>query len=297
MERSSNNNGKLYSYLGLIFVIFVWGISPLVSLYFYNYFSPTIRVFMGAITGSIALFFISFKKLKLLNKQYFILACSTGFFLAAANILQKIGLKYSTPTHYAFLENLSVIVVPVILFVLTKKKPNFLTIFAAILCLVSSFVLTGMFGQKTELFSGDILCALAGILYGVNIAVTGTYAKKVYVPLYLMLQTFTEAIISLISAIVFDQTGIEKIFFTFDIKLIVMNTLFVILASTLCWIIRTNAMKKIAPNVVAVMMPFSSTVTMLFSVITGKDTLTRSLIIGAVLGLIAVIISGLSDKE
>lgn len=293
--KNTFKNSKFSAYLGLIFVIFMWGVSPLVALYFYNFFSPTIRVFMGAFTGSIALFLISFKKLNLLTKKCFKLAVLTGVFLATANILQKIGLKYSTPTHYAFLENLSVIVVPIILFIITKKKPSFLTISAAFLCLASSFVLTGVFGEKNALFSGDILCALAGAFYGVNIAVTGTYAKEVYVPIYLMLQTATEAVISLISAIVFNATGIEKVFFTFDIKLIVANTIYVLISATLCWLIRTNAMKKVDPTVVSVMMPFSSVITTIASIIMGSDTLSLNLIIGVVLGLAAVIMSSFGD--
>ena len=290
-------SGKAASYAGLIFVIFMWGIAPLVTLYFYNYFSPTIRVCLGAVTGAVALFLISIRKLRAITKKCVCLAVITGTFLAIANILQKIGLKYSTPTHYAFLENLSVIVVPVILFFLTKKKPSWLTVSASIVCIVSSVILTGVLGEKNALYSGDILCALAGAFYGVNIAVTGTYAKEVYVPLYLMLQSTVEAVISLISAFVFDATGIEEIFFTFDVKVLALHTAFVLIVCTLCWLIRTSAMKKVSPTVVAIMMPFSSVVTTVISVILGSDTLSVSLIVGVVLGLAAVIMSCFGDRQ
>ncbi len=289
--------GKGRAYAGLIFVIFIWGISPLVTLYFYDFFSPTIRISIGAAVSGIAMLLISLPQRRLLDKSYFKIAVPTGACVAIANILQKIGLQYTTPTHYAFLENLSVVLVPVLLFLLTRKKPNALTITASFLCLVSSMILTGMLtGGATVNWTGDLLCALAGLFYGVNIAVTGTYAKRFFVPLYLTIQILVEALISFVSALVFDAVGIEEILFTPDLLPILLNVGFVLISSTLGWLIRTNAMKKVDPTVVAVMMPFSSVVTTIASIFMGKDTVSYTLIIGAVLGFVAIILSGLGDR-
>ena len=113
-------SGKKLAYAGLIFVIVLWGISPLITLQFYPYYSPTIRIIMGSFICAAALLLISWRKRHLLTKQYFLIAIPTGFFMALANILQKIGLQYTTPTHYAFLENLSCLTVPLLLFFFIK---------------------------------------------------------------------------------------------------------------------------------------------------------------------------------
>ena len=289
---------KHLAYLGLVFVILIWGINPLITLRFYKNYSPTIRISFGALTSAIALLIISRRKLNLLNKTYFIIAVPTGFFMSLANIVQKIGLQYTTPTHYAFLENLSVIVVPILLIFFLKKKPSFLTIFSAILCLFSSFILTGMTTVTNGVsVVGDLLCALAGIFYGVNIAGTGAFAKKLHTPLYLTIQMFTEVIVSFVGVIIFDVTEIEKIVFDFDWRLILANIVIVFISSTICWLIRTNAMKVVDATVVAIMMPFSSVVTAIVSTLTGNDTLTVNLIVGVTLGLIAIILSGLGDHK
>lgn len=289
---------KCLAYLGLVFVILMWGISPLITLHFYKYYSPTIRISFCSLTSAIALLIISRKKLKFLNKTYFIVAVPTGFFMSLANIVQKIGLQYTTPTHYAFLENLSVIIVPILLIFFLKKKPSYLTIFAAVLCLFSSFILTGMTTDTNGVsVVGDILCALAGIFYGVNIAGTGAFAKKLYTPLYLTIQIFTELIVSFIGAIIFNYTGIEKIMFDFDLRIILANIVYVFISSTICWLIRTNAMKVVDATVVAIMMPFSSVVTTIVSILTGNDTLTANLIVGVTLSFIAIILSGLGDRQ
>ena len=294
----NSDKAKQIAYLGLIFVILVWGVVPLITLKFYEVYSPTLRVAFLSLVCSVALFVISRKKLHLLDRSYFRVAIPTGIFLCLGNILQKIGLQYTTPTHYAFLENLSVLIVPVLLYAFTRKKPGILTVSGAILCLVSCFLLTGMGKEQGETsWLGDVLCALSGLAYGVNIAGTGVFAKKLYAPLYLMVQMSTETVISFGFALCLHTSGMEPIFFSLDWRWILGNVAIALINSTLCWIIRVNAMKHIDASVVAVMMPFSSVVTTVLSIAAGKDTLSMGLIGGTVLGLIAVILSGLGDRK
>jgi len=291
-------NRKALAYCGLIFVVLIWGISPLVTKRFYEFYSPTVRLAYSSFFCALSLLVISWNKRKLLNKSYFAVAIPTGFFLGLADILQKVGLQYTTPTHYAFLENLSCIVVPILLFFFIRKKSGPLTILAALLCLCSSFVLTGWTGgMNKSVLIGDILCAAAGIMFGINIAGTGAFATKLYAPLYLMIQMFVETAVATVGTVVFHFTAIEPIKFTFEWKILLLNVLVVFISYTLCWLIRTNAMKRVDATVVAVMMPFSSVVTTIVSIIAGKDTLSKNLIIGASLGLVAVILSGLADRQ
>ena len=291
-------NKKALAYCGLIVVVVIWGISPLITLQFYQYYSPTVRLAYSTLFCALSLLALSWNKRKLLNKTYFAVAIPTGFFMGLADILQKVGLQYTTPTHYAFLENLSCLVVPILLFFFIRKKPGFLTILAAVLCLVSSFVLTGMSSQisKTTLL-GDLLCAAAGIMFGINIAGTGAFSKKLYAPLYLMIQMFVELAVAAAGTVIFHITKIEPIVFTFDWGLMLSNVLWVFISYTLCWLIRTSAMKHVDATVVAVMMPFSSIVTTICSIAAGNDTVSTNLVAGAVLGLTAVILSGLGDRQ
>jgi drug/metabolite transporter (DMT)-like permease len=54
-------------------------------------------------------------------------------------------------------------------------------------------------------------------------------------------------------------------------------------------------MKHVDATVIAIMMPFSSVITGVLSVIIGYDTISSNLIIGAVLGFSAIMLSGLAD--
>ena len=302
LKRISIDKKVVFAYSAIIFVVFVWGIAPLITSCLLDIYSPSIYSATGALISGVALLFVCSKNLKELNKDYLKIAIPTGFFNALANLLQKIGLQYTTPTQYAFLENLSCVIVPVLLYFLIKKKPGILTVLAGALCLAGCFTLSGMdFSSGKVAFGiGEILCALAGLLYGVNIAVTGTFAKKFNPALYVMLQTFVSVIVGFFSAILFNFVQIngaviEPIAFSWQFKHLLALGAVALIVSTFCWIIRTNAMKYVSASVVAVMMPFSSVVTGVSSVLVGLDSFTANLAFGGLLVLCATFLSSADD--
>ena len=302
--RSFFENKKRMSYFGLIFVMFVWGTGPLTSKYFLDYYSPTFGVAWSSMISVLALAVLLRKKLKNITKDYFKVAIPLGIFYTTANLSQKIGLQYTTPTVYSFLENLSCIVVPFLMWWFVKKKPTILQVVGGMVCLASAFVLSGL-GSSNEKFSfgiGEILCALSGIFYGVNIAGTSAFTKKFDSALYIMLLLAVESILSFIVSILFhfieiNGAPIEVIAFSWDPALLLARTAIVLISSTLCWVIRTSSMKHVDATVVAVMMPFSSIIAGVLSVFIGMDELTLDLVLGAFLGFVAMIICAFGDMR
>ncbi|MBQ9714435.1 MAG: DMT family transporter [Clostridia bacterium] len=292
---------KTFAYLGLIFVVVVWGTVPLFTNNLLKSYSASMYNGTIGLIAATALLIIFAPKLKNLHKGYFLLAVPTGFFNTIASLLQKIGLKYTTPTQYAFLENLSCVLVPILLFIFIKKKPNIITILASVLCLVGSFILSGMnFSNNTISFGvGEVLCALAGLCYGVNIAATGAFAKKMSAGLYVMIQMWVQAIISFVIALSLHNIKIggepiEIIKYSWEAKHIFSVLALALGSSTLCWLIRTNVMKYIDATAVAVIMPCSAVVTAILAVLFGKDTLTLNFVLGASIAFLAAVLSGVA---
>lgn len=294
-------NKKVLSYAGLIFVVLVWGSAPLLTVFFLDHFSATIYSAFGGLTSAIALTLICAKHLKKLNKDYLKIALPTGLFNALATVLQKIGLQYTTPTQYAFLENLSCVIVPFLTWFLVKRKPSGLKILAALLCLAGSFILSGVSASGISFGIGEILCAAAGLLYGVNIAVTGAYSKKLMAGLYIMIHMWVQTVVAFLMAFALngirgtDGMPLEVIVLPQEVGPYLAHAFFVLLSSTFCWVLRTNCMKRVDASVVAVIMPFSAVVTGIASVLAGLDTLSVNLVLGAGLGLVAVFLSGYGD--
>ena len=301
MEKNSNKS-KILAYAAIIAVIFIWGVIPTVKKALIGeHFSSAVYTYMTTFAGALSLLAIFAKNLKKITLDYFAVAFPTGLVVGVAAILQAIAYKFdASPTNQAFLENLSCLVVPVLLFIILKKKPSALTVAACAVCLAASFVLTGMLSSGLSFSTADILNAIAGILYGINIAITGIYAKKFDAPMYVMLQLFVQSGISVAAALSFNQISIngsiiDHVVFTPSLPLILAVVGIGILTNSVCWTMRTSAMKYVSANVVAVIMPFSAVVTGVVSVALGMDKLSWTLIVGAVLGLVAGLMSGVAD--
>ena len=290
------------AYLGIIFVVLIWGLSPTAKKALIgDRYSASIYSTITSLAGACALLAISAKRLMELNRGYFKIALPTGLCISVAAFLQAIAYNFdASPTNQAFLENLSCIAVPVILFFAIKKHPTLLTVLASIFCLLSSMVLAGVFSDGGKFHTVDILNALAGIFYGINIAVTGMSARK-YVPqLYVMIQLFVQTFFSAVMAVVFNfmsigGSSVDPFVFTGDLWLILAVVLIGIVTKAVCWTVRTNAMKHVSATVVAIIMPLSAVVTGVVAVALGQDSLSWSLIVGAVLGLAASFMSGIGD--
>ena len=297
------NNKTLIAYLMIATVIILWGITPTINKYMNAKYSVAFRLSIIAFISAFSLLIICAKKLKNLNMLYFKTAIPTGIFVALASLVQKIGLLYTTPARYAFLENLSCVVVPLILFFTIRKKPSILTIIACILCLLGSFILGGNFNDKGFSFGiGEILCALAGVFYGINIAYTGMSIKKFDTLLYLFVQLSVSAVVGLLTAILLavipiNGQPIEIIKFSWDIEGLFLLLVLSLICNVLCWFLRTHAMKFVNPTAVSIIMPFSSVIASVISVIIGMDVFSYELLIGGSIALVAVIISGVADVK
>ena len=298
----NKRNPVLLSYIGIVSVILIWGLVPLAKKALIGgSFSAAVYSTITTFSAACVLLILSRHRLAELGVGYFKVAVPTGLCVGLASVLQALAYNFDTsPTNQAFLENLSCITVPVILLFAVRKKPSALTVAASILCLLSSVVLAGVFDTGLSFSAADILNALAGLLYGVNIAVTGIYAKKYHASLYVMIQLFIQAAVSALMALSFNYICIggepvDPFVFTPNLWLVLCVACIGIMANAVCWTVRTSAMRYVSANVVAVMMPFSAVITGVAAVIVGQDRASSSLIIGAVLGLAASLMSSVND--
>ncbi len=290
MDAEKEKSSIKYVFL-LTLVVIIWGISPNVSKYLLGHYSPAVKTAFSSGVAFFSMLIFSVKKLKRLNLSYFKIAVPTGIFYSCACILQQTGLTLTTPTMYAFLENMSCLVVPLLVWAMTKKRPTVFKLASAVLCLLSVYILGG--AKLEGAFGiGNILCGLAGILYGFNIAITGVKAKKLDSMLYLLIQFGVHFLISSVYAL-----GFEETVFTFDIGLISLMVGITLVSTVLGWFIRTICLKHIDPTLVSVIMPFSSVVTSVISVAIGEDSLTLYLVFGVIIGLCAVLISDLKIRR
>ncbi len=288
---------KWLYYVALSFVVLFWGFSSVGYYYFYKYYSAAVLTSIMTLFSAIFFWTIAGKRLKQNDKRYWKIALPICLLNAFANVIQRIGLQYTTPANYAFFEHLSCVVVPVMMFVFIKKRPTILQAAAGICCLIGCFILSGVsFGSSQSTFGiGDVLCIISGVLLGVCVASIGAFTKKLDTALFMVFYMTAYFTVSLIMAISmhFIQVGgapMEQAVLTWNAPLLLSVIAFGLMDIALCWLLRTAAIRHIDPVTVATVSPFAAVITGVVSVLVGIDRLTPNLVIGGSVIFISAVV-------
>lgn len=291
---------KIFSLLGLIVVVVLWGIAPITSKYLFDnhFYSPAFLVGVrgGLSVMAMLLIILITGDFKDLNKSYWI-CIPAGLILGAAYLFQFIGLDSTTPAKNTFLESFSCIAVPVVLFILTKEKPTLPAIIASLVCVVGAFILCGNGFNFTALFTaptlGDILSSIGGIFFGIDIAFTKVFAKGKNPRIFVFFQMIILTIMSFAYAIPFEK----DLAFTWDFP-VRMNVLFIgVVCTAICWVLRTKCISNVSAVTCAVLMPMSAVVAAFMSFICHMEAFSWNVVAGGVIITLAIIISGLFDAK
>ena len=90
VEKAQSNRRRVtvLAYASIIFVIFLWGVYPVLTAGILEFFSGGIYSLIGSAASAVALTIICIPRLKLLNASYLRVAVPTGFAVATANLIQ-----------------------------------------------------------------------------------------------------------------------------------------------------------------------------------------------------------------
>lgn len=282
-------------YAALIFVVLFWGVSSVLYTYFYRYYSAAVLTSIMTFFSEIFFWILAGKRLKKIDKKFLKVVAPICTLNALANVVNRIGLQYTTPANYAFFENVSCVVVPVMMFVFIRKKPKLIQGVAAVTCLIGCFIMCGVsFSGGFSIGIGDILCLLSGALVGVCLAAIGVYAKDVDAILFMVVYMTAYFLVSVLLAVGLDVAAIETVRFTGGLPML-LAAVFGLVDVALCWLLRTLAIQHIDPVTVATVSPCYAVITGVISVCVGIDKLTPNLIIGGSIIFLSAVIPELID--
>ena len=194
---------------GLVFTTFIWGITFELVEESLKSIPPaifsTIRFFIAAICTLLLIFF-KYKKIKI-DKDEFkagiicALFLSLGYFFQSFGLWENIFYLKSDPNKSAFITGTSVLMVPIIIFLMGKGKPNIHLWFSIMLVLIGLAILLN---PNVENFTvGDILTFGCAISFAAHIIFQGQYliskVKNIYN--FFFVQMISTALIFSIGAI------------------------------------------------------------------------------------------------
>ena len=276
------------AYLGMLVILLLWGTTPVLNKKIISSYSPALMIGLRATVAAAFVGAVAGKRLKALDRSYLKTAGVSGAALGFAYVVQTVGLQYTTPAKSAFLENVSCIVVPIVLFFATKKRISVFQLLSALVCLAGVGVLS-FDGNAQGLFSfgaGELLSCLGGVLYGVNIALMGVFGKDKNALVYAFVQMLAVAAAGLFYAFLFEEMRFSLA--PTDLLLLVYLG---VIPTGLSWILRSVCQKHVNAAVVGVIMPFGAVITGVTSALCGEDTFGPSLFLGGTLCVSAIVLS------
>ncbi len=262
----------------------IWGSSFLVVKNSMDVMQPHILLAIRFTLGCLLLAVVFHKRLKNLNKDYYIKGGIIGIFLFLGYTLQTIGITDTTPGKNAFLTAIYCVIVPFLFWAVDKKKPDIYNIIAAFTSIIG-IALVSLTSNFT-VGMGDSFTLLSGFAYAAHLIVVSKYSEDKDPILLTILQFGYAAVFSWIAAFLVND---------FPSKW-TMNTIFGVLylsvfATAVAILLQNVGQKYSKPAPAAIILSLESVFGALFSAVFYHENITPRLLIGFVFIFIAVIIS------
>ena len=285
-------NSKFTSVLasaGLLLAATIWGFSFVTVKDSLDYIGAFYMIAYRYTIAAVVMSLIFIKKWKLLSWDYIKHGAFTGLFLFLAYVTQTVGCDYTTAGKNAFLTTFYVIMIPILTWLLFRKRPRFYVFIAAAMSLTGIGLLALGSGDK-GINIGDVLTLICGVFFALHIIFTEKYNKNGGDPLFLtLLQFIFTAIAGWLTAPFFDGVFPMSTAFT---GRVVGSMLYLGLLSTMVGFSLQNiGLKYVQSSIASLFLSFESVFGILFSTLILHEAFTLKMFFGCLLIFLAVILA------
>ena len=279
-----NHKQSLWAKIALFIATLIWGSSFLVVKSSMDVMQPHMLLAFRFTIGGILLCIIFHKRLKKLNKEYFLKGGILGTLLFVAYSLQTIGITDTTPGKNAFLTAIYCVLVPFFFWPVDRKKPDRFNVIAAFIAIIG-IGLVSLNGDLT-IRMGDALTLASGVFYAIHIVAVAKFSGKRDPILLTILQFGFAAIYSWGIGLIF-----EEIPSNWSSDSILGLVYLAVFATAIALLLQNVGQKYTHPAPAAIIMSLESVFGALFSVLFYHEIISTRLFIGFCFIFIAVIIS------
>jgi len=275
-------NRQLLSDLGLLLVAAFWGGGFIAVKDGLNYITP---IYMAAFRFIIAsgLSYIFFRrKIGHIDKKEWKGGIVTGSLLFLGFLTQTIGLNYTTASKQGFLTATYVIMVPLLFWMIYRKKPE-TSVFVATLM---TFVGIGLISiEKVAVYNvGDLLTLVCAVFFALHIIALEHYGKTYNAYKLSFMQFIVASVLFTLSALLFEPMPSQMPHEA--VRAILYLGIF---ATFLCFSIQTIAQKYTSSSHAAILLSLESLFAAVFGVLILNEVMTTQMIIGSVLIFSAIL--------
>ena len=287
---------SVWASVGLLLAAAIWGFAFVIVKDSLDYIGAVWMMAFRFSIAPVALAVIYCARLKTLTARAWVHGAVLGLYLFLAYLFQTIGCGYTTAGKNAFLTTIYVMLIPLFLWVLTKKRPAWYVFACAAMSLTGIGLLALGTGADEAAASasvavgavniGDVLTLVCGIFYAIHIIFTAKYDQEHDPILLTVLQFVFAALFSWISAPIMDGAfPLEQI----QNPRVLLSMAYLGIFSTMIAFVLQNVGLKYVPSALAsLLLSFESVFGVLFSTIILGEKITLRMGSGCVLIFSAV---------
>lgn len=287
---------RLQADLALAVCALIWGATFVVvkdALAFASVFSfNAIRFSLAAIVMGI----VYVRALRKLDSATCFAGALIGVFMFGGYAFQTLGLKYTTPSKAAFITGASVIMVPMLLALLWRRKANRWVLAGAIVALFGLYFLTVPRSGFAALNKGDLLVLGCAVMFAFQIIFVARYSPRHSVAALSFLQVAMTTVLTALCLPLLAATRWEPPFVHWSPELIVAILITAVGATALCFSLQVWAQQYTSPMHTAILFSLEPVFAALTSLIVVHERLRARVLSGAILVFIGILLAELKGS-
>lgn len=232
--------------------------------------------------ASILLSLIFYKKLKLINKAVIWKGSLLGAILFIAFALQTWGLEYTTASKNAFLTAINVIIVPIIAYVIYKRRIDRFEFVAAGVAIIGIGFLS--LQDSLTINVGDLLSILCAVAFAFDIFYTNVFVKTEDALALTIVQFYSATVCSIIGLVVIGDYPT-----TYSAEGIGIIVYLAVFCTGVAYVCQNIGMQYANPTKSAIILSTEALFGTIFSVLLLNEILTGRMIFGCILIFFAII--------
>jgi drug/metabolite transporter (DMT)-like permease len=285
--------------VALIFNALIWGGTFALIKNALTDVSPLL--FLGLRFGLATLIFLPFvyTSLKKTNKKTIIAGSILGLFYFAGFTTQTLGLNITSATKSGFITGTFVIFIPILQFLIEKRKPKWFNVIGVIFVLIGLIMLSSKGNNAIEFFKqlgsdfnlGDLLTLICAILFAFQVVYVDVFTKKYdYLPM-VFIQLLITGLGGFLLTFILSATSVEQVKFVMNSNVIISILYTAIFASILATIIQLKYQKTVSPTKAGIIFSIEPIFAVIFAYFLLTEKISKFGLIGCVLIFMGLIVS------
>lgn len=282
------NNREYLASAGLLAASIFWGSSFAITKSAIDVMPPLFLLTLRNAVAGLILLAIFWKSLKNINRRLLWHSFLISLTMTAGNVLQIIGMKYTTAGKASFITTLYVVLVPFFDWAARRIKPGAKDIAAAAIAITGIALLA--LKSDFSLGRGDFLVLLCSLAYAVQMIMISQYAKGADAIMLTSLQLLMHAATCAVGSALLEKPSFA-IFA--DAKTSLTLLYLAIFCTMIPFLLQNVGLKYVSASLCALLVSMESVFGAIFSALLLNETMTWRMRAGCALVLLAVIMSAL----